>query len=160
MKRKIIAGLAALLTALAFAGCGEVEDAPQDVKDSSQAETSSVTDGTESVSDDGSRLADTPPADDSSMVELRIMTYSGEQVPQALKDVIMRTLAGAAGEYGEFERVFDPDILIEARIRTALTDPDQIAEVRSQFDGEARRQTTRQNYDMLHSGLETICPIP
>lgn len=162
MKKKVITVLTALLTAAAMSACGEVEGdsekRPDDV--SSQQETVSQTDS--SLPDDGSSmLSDVPPDEDSSsedsssenVIELKINTYSGDEIPQELIATIMMTLNGAAGDYADFEKVFDTDILIEAQLRSSVSDPDELANLRSQYDENTRRMTTRQNYDMLHSSV-------
>lgn len=157
MKKKAITFFLALLTAAAFTACGEVEDEVRTDDTSSNEETVSQTD--ESSGEDSSMLSDVPPQGDSSStgpLDIKIVTYSGEQVPQELKTTILKTLEGAAGEYSDFEKVFDPDILIEAHLRSAVSDPDQLAALRSQYDEETRRMTTKQNYDMLHSSLSGV----
>ena len=133
MKGKILAGVLALMTALTIAGCGSVED---DNGSISEADAdSSVVDSSSDSGDDSAAEESVPdggslPDDASSQVlELTINSYTGEQVPE-LVSVVKQTLEAAAGEYSDFEGFFDPDILIEAQLRSYVNDEEQLKELK------------------------------
>ncbi len=164
MKRKLLSALLTFAIALTAVGCGEIDDntADNESKDNSSAQTESTennfTADSSFAGDDSSADSRSTPDDsstDSGVLELEIKSYSGDQVPE-LKSVITATLNGAAGEFSEFEKVFDPDILIEAQLRSLVESEDKRQELRAQYDDESRNMTVRQNYELLHSTISGV----
>ena len=144
MKRKMIAGALALITALSLAGCGEVEEDTAD---------SRITDSTESVSslaEDSSApeqttsVKETAPMGDAGqkVIELDLKTYHGEEVPQLVK-VVKEILNGAAGSFEDFDKVFDPELLIKVRLLGSVSTQEELDELMAQFDDEAKKQTVK-----------------
>ncbi len=159
MKIKILSALIAAAAVLTVVGCGEIEDDRTESSSLSQTESSEDNSSEERVFDADSGIAGPRLPEDSSsksnVVEIEIKTYSGDRVPE-LKSVVMATLNAAAGEFSEFEKVFDPDILIEAQLRSLVSSEEKRQELRAQYDDESRKMTVRQNYDMLHSVLSGV----
>jgi hypothetical protein len=170
MKRKIISALIAAAALLTAVGCGEIEDDRTESSSLSQTESSEDNSSEERVFDANSSFAGDDSSPDSgivgprlpedsssksNVVDIEIKTYSGDRVPE-LSSVVMATLNAAAGEFSEFEKVFDPDILIEAQLRSLVSSEEKRQELRAQYDDESRKMTVRQNYDMLHSVLSGV----
>ena len=156
MKERFIAGTLAVLITLSLAGCGEVED---DAADSSSLQTtestSSVVSDDSAAIEESSSVQETAPIGDENrnVVEIKLNTYRGEEVPELIK-VVKETLKGASGSYEDYEKVFDPALLIEARIRPTVSSEEKFNELFSQYDDEAKKQTVKLNYELLHGILD------
>ena len=159
MRKIILATFAAALLMTVFSGCGRIDDEAEEssFNDNSEKNDSiSVTvppdnapdDLTISVSDSDTVSTD----EESSAASIKINTYRAEDVPELI-GVINDTLEAAAGDFEDFENVFDEDLIIEVLVRSSYTDETEIEKTLESFTDDMRAQTVRQDYEFLHGPL-------
>ena len=155
MKRKILAGALALITALSFAGCGDVEEGTADSSTADSSESVSSLAEDSGATEQNSSVQESAPMGDNgpNVIEVDLKTYRGEEVPQLMK-AVKEMLNGASGSFEDFEKAFDPELLIRVKLMSSVSTEEELEELMAKFDDEAKKQTVTINYDLLHKALE------